>query len=211
MTAKEKSVIKSMDKCDFTLIHQHYVDCSEERKKMSSQEKLRLKEEVLEQYGWCWIDGQKERVGNYKIEPPGLFRGRGDHPKQGRIKVGVACAVWHDRSDIIMDWLCYRNVSSLKMWSSISEGICSHTKMHSWTNTCMDKHMHGQTHAHMYVYTHCHACTYRNAKVPSLPQGQEWKEVKHDTKVPPSCHISYSTLTSQGDMACKLDRYPGIY
>ena len=29
----------------------------------------------------------RERIGNFKTEPPGLFRGRGDHPKQGRIKV----------------------------------------------------------------------------------------------------------------------------
>ena len=32
------------------------------------------------------IDGRKEKVGNYRVEPPGLFRGRGEHPKMGRIK-----------------------------------------------------------------------------------------------------------------------------
>ena len=31
----------------------------------------------------------RQKIGNFKTEPPGLFRGRGDHPKQGRIKVGV--------------------------------------------------------------------------------------------------------------------------
>ena len=39
----------------------------------------------------------RERIGNFKIEPPGLFRGRGDHPKQGMIKVpscSVVCVVW---------------------------------------------------------------------------------------------------------------------
>jgi DNA topoisomerase I len=25
-------------------------------------------------------------VGNFRVEPPGLFRGRGEHPKMGRIK-----------------------------------------------------------------------------------------------------------------------------
>ena len=29
----------------------------------------------------------RQKIGNFKTEPPGLFRGRGDHPKQGRIKV----------------------------------------------------------------------------------------------------------------------------
>ena len=36
-----------------------------------------------EEYGFCMIDGQRERVMCYKIDPPGLFRGRGEHPKQG--------------------------------------------------------------------------------------------------------------------------------
>lgn len=26
------------------------------------------------------------QVGNFRVEPPGLFRGRGDHPKMGKIK-----------------------------------------------------------------------------------------------------------------------------
>ena len=32
------------------------------------------------------MDGHKEKIGNFRIEPPGLFRGRGEHPKQGMIK-----------------------------------------------------------------------------------------------------------------------------
>ena len=90
MTPEEKGVILDFSKCDFTQIHQHYKDRSEARKAMSKEEKLALKaenEKLVEEYGWCTIDGHKERIGNFKIEPPGLFRGRGDHPKQGRIKV----------------------------------------------------------------------------------------------------------------------------
>lgn len=26
------------------------------------------------------------QVGNFRVEPPGLFRGRGDHPKMGQYK-----------------------------------------------------------------------------------------------------------------------------
>ena len=26
------------------------------------------------------------QVGNFRVEPPGLFRGRGEHPKMGRLK-----------------------------------------------------------------------------------------------------------------------------
>lgn len=74
------------------------------------QEKRILKEEKLrqeEKYMWAVLDGVRERVisflllieiyssfskfanhnfqqfqiGNFRVEPPGLFRGRGEHPK----------------------------------------------------------------------------------------------------------------------------------
>jgi DNA topoisomerase-1 len=59
---------------------------------MSKEEKLVIKkknEEILNEYGYCTMDSHKQRVGNFKIEPPGLFRGRGDHPKQGKLKKRV--------------------------------------------------------------------------------------------------------------------------
>ena len=34
------------------------------------------------EYGVAEIDGHEEKIGNFRIEPPGLFRGRGEHPKQ---------------------------------------------------------------------------------------------------------------------------------
>jgi len=43
-------------------------------------------EKIQKEYGFCIIDGHKQKIGNFKIEPPGLFRGRGDHPKQGMLK-----------------------------------------------------------------------------------------------------------------------------
>jgi DNA topoisomerase I len=46
-------------------------------------------EEIAKEYGTCVIDGHKEKIGNFKIEPPGLFRGRGEHPKMGKLKKRV--------------------------------------------------------------------------------------------------------------------------
>ena len=46
-------------------------------------------EELMKIYGFCMIDGHKEKIGNFRIEPPGLFRGRGDHPKMGTLKKRV--------------------------------------------------------------------------------------------------------------------------
>ncbi|XP_039609678.1 DNA topoisomerase I, mitochondrial-like isoform X2 [Polypterus senegalus] len=43
-------------------------------------------EKVQKEFGYCVLDGHKEKIGNFKIEPPGLFRGRGDHPKMGMLK-----------------------------------------------------------------------------------------------------------------------------
>jgi len=62
----------------------------EMKKSMTKDQKLAVKEEKLaleEQYGICYLDGRKEKVGNFRIEPPGLFRGRGKHPKTGCLKV----------------------------------------------------------------------------------------------------------------------------
>ena len=62
---------------------------SEERKNWTKEQKLELKQQneaIQNEYGYCMMDGHKEKVGNFKIEPPGLFRGRGDHPKQGKLK-----------------------------------------------------------------------------------------------------------------------------
>jgi DNA topoisomerase-1 len=50
---------------------------SEERKNRSKEEKQQLKaenEEIVKQFGWCIIDGHKQRIGNFKIEPPGIYR-----------------------------------------------------------------------------------------------------------------------------------------
>ncbi|KAH1063152.1 hypothetical protein J1N35_028139 [Gossypium stocksii] len=77
-------VIKSLDKCDFTPIYEWHLQEKEKKKQMSSEEKKTLKEEKLKQeekYMWAIVDGVKEKVGNFRVEPPGLFRGRGEHPK----------------------------------------------------------------------------------------------------------------------------------
>jgi len=60
------------------------------KKSMSSAEKKELKKEKDEaeaKYTTCLLDGRKEKVGNFRVEPPGLFRGRGEHPRKGSLKV----------------------------------------------------------------------------------------------------------------------------
>ena len=65
---------------------------SEIRKNKTKEEKKAIKEEnarIIEEYGWAVVDGHKQKIGNFRIEPPGLFRGRGDHPKMGTLKKRV--------------------------------------------------------------------------------------------------------------------------
>ncbi|KAM9376105.1 DNA topoisomerase I, mitochondrial [Pholidichthys leucotaenia] len=89
MTAQEKTLIQDLDKCDFGEIHEMHKAKVETRKNMTKEEKQALKEanqKIVDEYGYCLLDHHKERIGNFKIEPPGLFRGRGEHPKQGMLK-----------------------------------------------------------------------------------------------------------------------------
>lgn len=59
---------------------------------MSKAEKQAAKEirEKLEApFATCMFNGRPETVGNFRVEPPGLFRGRGEHPKKGCVKVSI--------------------------------------------------------------------------------------------------------------------------
>ena len=79
----------TIDDFDFTKIKAHLDKESEKRKNMTKEEKEKIKkqnESIEEPYKLCVIDGAKQTVGNFKIEPPGIFLGRGEHPKLGMVK-----------------------------------------------------------------------------------------------------------------------------
>lgn len=79
----------SIDDFNLEEVKKHLDNISEKRKQLSKETKNKLKEkqELLEiPYKYIIIDGARQKVGNYKIEPPGIFMGRGDHPKLGKIK-----------------------------------------------------------------------------------------------------------------------------
>ncbi|KAK6342643.1 DNA topoisomerase 1 [Orbilia javanica] len=84
--------IQSYDKCDFRPMFEHFTALKEAKKAMSAAEKKEAKaerEKIEEPYQYCQWDGRKEKVGNFRVEPPGLFRGRGEHPKRGMYKKRV--------------------------------------------------------------------------------------------------------------------------
>ncbi|XP_075033679.1 DNA topoisomerase 1 [Mixophyes fleayi] len=89
MTTDERNLLTNLNKCDFNEMSQYFKAQSEARKQMTKDEKLKIKEEnerLVQEYGYCIMDNHKERIANFRIEPPGLFRGRGDHPKMGKLK-----------------------------------------------------------------------------------------------------------------------------
>ncbi|CAH1439981.1 unnamed protein product [Lactuca virosa] len=81
--------IQNLENCDFKPIYEWHQAEKEKKKLMTTEEKKAIKEEKMkieEKYMWAIVDGVKEKVGNFRVEPPGLFRGRGEHPKMGKLK-----------------------------------------------------------------------------------------------------------------------------
>jgi len=92
MTHDEKLKIQKLGSCDFNDVAAYFKQQSEIRKNRSKEEKTVEKEskaKLVEEYGYCDWDGHQEKIGNFQIEPPGLFRGRGEHPKMGKLKKRV--------------------------------------------------------------------------------------------------------------------------
>jgi DNA topoisomerase I len=88
----KKVDIKEFSKLDFTQIFQHHTTISDAKKARSAAEKKEeklAKSELEAPFMYCTWDGRKEKVGNFRVEPPSLFRGRGEHPKTGKVKLRV--------------------------------------------------------------------------------------------------------------------------
>jgi DNA topoisomerase I len=88
----KKHKVKEFTKCDFGPIRAHLNEQKVIRKAITEEERKTNKDErnqALFQYGYAIVDGHLEKVGNFNMEPPGAFRGRGEHPKMGKLKSRV--------------------------------------------------------------------------------------------------------------------------
>ncbi len=59
---------------------------------MSKEEKEETKkknEKLAKEFQYCILDGTIEKIGNFRIEPRSIFKGRGKHPKSGLTKDSV--------------------------------------------------------------------------------------------------------------------------
>lgn len=79
----------TLEDFDFSPIYEYILANRLKNKNKSKEEKgieKQKKQEQNEYYGLALVDGFPEKVSNYIVEPPGIYRGRGDHPGCGRIK-----------------------------------------------------------------------------------------------------------------------------
>ncbi len=86
------SEITDLEKCDFKLIIDHILKHKEAKANLSKEEKEKIKQKkdkFEEKFKTALVDGKEQPVGNFRIEPPGIFLGRGCHPLAGKIKERV--------------------------------------------------------------------------------------------------------------------------
>jgi len=62
---------------------------SKEEKKQLAAARKKIREERKERYGWALVNGARMEIGNYTVEPPSIFLGRGNNPARGRWKPAV--------------------------------------------------------------------------------------------------------------------------
>ena len=84
--------ITDFTKCNFSLILSHLLKHKETKKNISKEEKQKekdIKDKFESKFKVAYVDGKEQATGNFRIEPPGIFLGRGCHPKAGKIKKRV--------------------------------------------------------------------------------------------------------------------------
>ncbi|KZT10810.1 uncharacterized protein LAESUDRAFT_644274 [Laetiporus sulphureus 93-53] len=89
---RDGTKVTEFNLCDFRPMYEFFEEEKARKKSMTAAEKKEAKatKDALEApYTHCVLDARKEKVGNFRVEPPGLFRGRGDHPKKGALKLRV--------------------------------------------------------------------------------------------------------------------------
>jgi DNA topoisomerase-1 len=74
---------------DFSEIYHDLQKRKEDRKLQTKVDREKIKTQRLAlkaKYGMAQLNGREVELGNYMIEPPGLFLGRGEHPLRFRVK-----------------------------------------------------------------------------------------------------------------------------
>lgn len=81
LTPELKNIIIDFDLCNFDDIKNE----AEKKKNMANEDK-KIKTDDNEKYKYAIVDGTKQMIDNFIVEPPTIFVGRGSHPLSGSIK-----------------------------------------------------------------------------------------------------------------------------
>lgn len=73
--------ITDFSKCNFSKFYETFI----KNKEINKNKNKEINNDI-NKYKLAIVDGKEQKIGNFLIEPPGLFIGRGCHPKIGRIK-----------------------------------------------------------------------------------------------------------------------------
>jgi DNA topoisomerase I len=77
---------------DFKLIKAHLDEekaIKAERPAAEKKKEAEEREKKSNYYNFCLFNGEVEKVANTIVEPPGIFRGRGEHPSAGLLKTRI--------------------------------------------------------------------------------------------------------------------------
>ena len=91
LTKEHREIFKDFSKLDFSDLVKKIEKVQEDNKLNKDKiEARKIKEaEKKMTYGWVYVDGIRQAVGNFNIEPASIFYGRGKNPLRGKIKKAI--------------------------------------------------------------------------------------------------------------------------
>jgi DNA topoisomerase-1 len=86
LTPEHKKVFKQFKKINFEKIRKKLIELKDSETVKEKNEKKVLSAEKKHDYGYAIVNGIKEPIANFTIEPASLYLGRGQNKKRGSIK-----------------------------------------------------------------------------------------------------------------------------
>jgi DNA topoisomerase-1 len=93
LSEEHLKIFNDFSKFDFSdiitkIVEKTETEVSAKDTEAKRNKKIKIEERKME-YGYAVLDGVRERVGNFIIEPAAIFYGRGNNPKRGKIKPDI--------------------------------------------------------------------------------------------------------------------------
>jgi DNA topoisomerase-1 len=87
LTPEHQNIFKDFNRIDWSDIIARIE--AEKAGELTKEEKIAKRirtEEKKREYAYAYLDGHREKVGNFTVEPQAIFYGRGENPNRGRVK-----------------------------------------------------------------------------------------------------------------------------